>query len=89
MSRRTWMVREGADLGRAIGEVRRNRRLSQAEAAGIVDLRRDRLAKLESGATTTAVNQLVRTLRLLGAEVTVTFETLTDQPPVTGEDDQA
>ncbi len=89
MSRRTWIVREGADLGRAIGEVRRNRRLSQAEAAGIVDLRRDRLAKLESGATTTAVNQLVRTLRLLGAEVTVTFETVTDQPPVAGEDDQA
>jgi transcriptional regulator with XRE-family HTH domain len=76
-------------LGRAIGEVRRNRQLSQAEAAGIVDLRRDRLAKLESGATTTAVNQLVRTLRLLGAEVTVTFETGKDQPPMTDEDDQA
>lgn len=89
MSRRTWTVREGADVGRAIGEVRRTRRLSQADAAGIVDLRRDRLAKLESGATTTAVNQLVRTLRRLGAEVTVTFETVADQSPMTGEDDQA
>jgi len=88
MARRTWTVREGADLGRAIGEVRRSRQMSQAEAAGTVNLRRDRLAKLESGATTTAVNQLVRTLRLLGAEVTVTFETVRGQAPMTSEDDQ-
>lgn len=79
MSRRTWTVRDGADLGRAIGEVRRDRSLSQAEAAELADLRRDRLAKLEAGATTTALDQVVRTLRRLGAEITVTFETSRDQ----------
>jgi len=79
MSRRNWTVRDGADLGRAIGEVRRQHSLSQADAAELVGLRRDRLAKLEAGATTIALDQVVSTLRRLGAEITVTFETSRDQ----------
>jgi transcriptional regulator with XRE-family HTH domain len=77
MTTRKWVVRDGEDLGRAVAEIRRERNLSQEHAAQLVNLRRDRLAKLETGKSTVAMDQLLRSLRRLGAEVTITFDSKT------------
>lgn len=74
MAERVWRVYEGADLGRAVGEVRRARNLTQEQLAAESGLSRAWLARLETGRATPVLNHLVRLLRLLGATVTVTFE---------------
>jgi transcriptional regulator with XRE-family HTH domain len=74
MAERTWLVHNGADLGRAVGEIRRHRGMTQEQLAAEGGLRRAWLAKLETGRSTTVLDHLVRLLRRLGATMTVTFD---------------
>ncbi|MFT4187231.1 MAG: helix-turn-helix transcriptional regulator [Aeromicrobium sp.] len=72
--RRRWVVREGADLTRAIGEVRWSRGLTQEALAGETGADRTRLARLERGATTKLLDLTVRLLRHLDATIVVEFD---------------
>jgi HTH-type transcriptional regulator/antitoxin HipB len=74
MSERTWVVRSGDDLGRAIAEIRIARGLTQAQLAERAALDRSYLAKFERGRTSPLLDQLLRVLRRLGATVTITFD---------------
>jgi transcriptional regulator with XRE-family HTH domain len=69
---KTWSVRSGEDLGRAIAELRRERGMTQAELAANGGLSRAWLAKLEAGRSTTVLDHFLRLLRRLGATVTIT-----------------
>lgn len=64
-------VRIGADLGVAIAEARAARGLTQAELAAQVGLDRSYLARMEAGLSVILLDRALRTLRRLGAEVTV------------------
>jgi len=70
---RTWTVRTGADLGRALAGVRLERELTQEQLAEVADLDRTYLARLEAGASVQFVDRALRALRRMGAEVTVTL----------------
>lgn len=61
-----------------MAEVRRTRGLTQAELAERTGIQRSYVASLESGRTNRLIEHLLRTLRRLGAEVTVTWRTATD-----------
>lgn len=71
---RQWVVRSGADLGRAVAEIRSSRGLTQLELAEEVGLGRPWLAKLETGRSAVVLDHLLRMLRRLGATVTITFD---------------
>jgi transcriptional regulator with XRE-family HTH domain len=78
---RRWVVRNGADLGRGIGEIRRAQKLTQEQLAEQTGLARPWLAKLETGRSAIVLDQLLRVLRILGATVTITFDDpAPDQP---------
>ena len=81
---RTWEIRSGADLGRAIADIRTARHFTQQQLAERVPLGRHTLAKIEVGRSAILLEQMLRVLRRLGAHVTVTFE---DQEPITGTGD--
>jgi DNA-binding XRE family transcriptional regulator len=68
-----WTVRSGADLGRAIAEIRRTRGLTQSALASQSGLSRHWLAKLETGRSAVVLDHMLRVLRRLGATVTITF----------------
>lgn len=74
MARRTWVVRTGEDLGRAVAEIRHGQGLTQAQLATQAGLSRTWLAKLEAGRSATVLDHLLRLLRRLGATITITFE---------------
>ncbi|HET9733514.1 MAG TPA: helix-turn-helix transcriptional regulator [Acidimicrobiales bacterium] len=74
MAQRTWVVRGGDDIGRAVAEIRRDRHLTQQQLAEQAGLSRDWLAKLETGRSAVVLDHLLRLLRRLGASVTITFE---------------
>lgn len=74
MVTRTWVVRSGEDLGRAVAEIRHEQGLTQAELARQGAIDRTWLAKLESGRSAVVLDHLLRLLRRLGATVTITFE---------------
>ena len=74
MAERTWVVRSGGDLGRAIAEIRTSRGLTQEQLAERAAVSRSYLAKFETGRTSPLLDHLLRLLRRLGATVTVTFE---------------
>ena len=69
----TWRVASGEDLGRALAGVRRRRGLSQEEAAGVIGVQRSYLAEIEAGRSVQMVDRVLRLLRRMGAEVTVTL----------------
>ncbi len=71
---RRWVVRGGEDLGRAISEIRQSRGLTQQALATQAGLSRTWLAKLETGRSALVLDHLLRTLRRLGATVTITFD---------------
>jgi transcriptional regulator with XRE-family HTH domain len=81
---RQWVVRSPEGLGQAVAEIRRARGMTQAELAAGDGLRRDWLAKLESGRTNRVLEHLLRLLRRLGATVTVTWDD--ERPPAPGRD---
>jgi transcriptional regulator with XRE-family HTH domain len=72
--RRTWEIRSGADLGRAIADIRHIRGLTQAELAAHTSLSRNYLAQIEAGRSGTLIEKMLRALRRLGANVTITVE---------------
>jgi transcriptional regulator with XRE-family HTH domain len=74
-----WSVRSAADIGRAIGEIRRSHNLTQAELASQIGMSRDSLAQLESGRSGRALEHVVRILRRMGAQVTITVENQHDE----------
>lgn len=69
-----WLVRNGADVGESIAEIRLAHGLTQEQLAERVGVERTRLAKLERGHTTLLVDLLVRVLRSMGATVVVEFD---------------
>lgn len=69
--RRTFAVRTGRDLSRAVREARVTAGLTQEQLAQQAGLDRTYLAKMEAGLTVVLLDRIVRTLRHLGAEITV------------------
>jgi transcriptional regulator with XRE-family HTH domain len=72
VTHRTFAVRSGRDLSRAVREARISSSLTQEQLARQAGLDRTYLAKMETGLTVVLLDRIVRTLRLLGAEVVVT-----------------
>lgn len=68
---RTFTVRTGKDLSRAVREARVSAGLTQEQLAQQAGLDRSYLAKMETGLTVVLLDRIVRTLRQLGAEVMV------------------
>jgi transcriptional regulator with XRE-family HTH domain len=71
---RHWTVRSAEDLGRAIADIRHAREMTQTELALESGLRRDWLAKLETGRPNRVLDHLLRVLRRLGATVTIAWD---------------
>jgi transcriptional regulator with XRE-family HTH domain len=67
----SWTIRSGADFGRAVAAVRASRGLTQEGTAELVGVPRTYLARLETGMTVVLIDRILRILRRLGAEVTV------------------
>lgn len=72
-STRGFVIRRGGDLGGAVAEARRARGLTQAELAERIGVNRAYLAVIEGGRTNRLIEHMLRALRRLGAEVTVTW----------------
>jgi len=74
-------VRSGADLGRALAEIRRERNMSQEQFSAAAGIERTSLSKFESGRRTSRMlEHVLRGLRRLGATVTISIEE-TDATP--------
>ena len=67
----TWAIKSAGDLGRTIAGLRAQRGLTQAELAKQGGVSRNYLAQLETGLTVAMLERVLRLLRRLGAEVTV------------------
>jgi transcriptional regulator with XRE-family HTH domain len=74
----TWAVRSPEDLGRALAGVRAARGISQEELAQATGMTRQYLSRLELGTSTLVVERLLRALRRMGAEVTVSVRPQAD-----------
>lgn len=74
MSNRTWTIRSGSDLGRAVADVRAATGRTQADLAADTGLTRAYVAQIETGRTSPLLDHLLRALRRMGATVIVTFE---------------
>jgi HTH-type transcriptional regulator/antitoxin HipB len=70
---RSFVVRTGKDLGGAARQARLSAGLTQEQVAESVGVDRSYLARIESGLTVVLLDRVMRVLRQLGAEVTVTF----------------
>lgn len=68
MSERRWKVHSGSDFGRAVADIRRIRKLTQAELSNEAGIGRTWLAKLEAGRTTLVLEHLLRLLRRLNGD---------------------
>ena len=66
-------MRAGADLGRAIAEIRRSAGMTQEQLAESSGLTRTYLSHLESGRSGRLLEHMLRVLRRMGATVTVTW----------------
>lgn len=71
---RRWVVRSGADIGRAIADMRAARNLTQEDLAGKTGITRAYIAKLETGRSVSLLEHLLRILRRLGATVTISMD---------------
>ena len=72
---RSWTIRTGEDIGRAVAGVRQARRLTQQDLAELTGIRQNYFAKLEAGVLTPVVlDRVVRALRRMGATITITVE---------------
>ncbi|HET6571001.1 MAG TPA: helix-turn-helix transcriptional regulator [Solirubrobacterales bacterium] len=69
-----WTIRSAPDLARAIAGVRSRRGLTQQRLAEEAGVERSYLARLESGASTLAIERALRLLRRMGATVTVSMD---------------
>ena len=75
---RTFDVRSGADLGRAVAEARSAKGLTQKEVGTLVGLDARYLSKIESGRTVSLLEHQLRILRRLGARIIVELPGSTD-----------
>lgn len=66
-----FLVRSGADLGRAVAVARGRVGLTQAELADDTAIERTYLSRLEAGKSVQLLDRQLRLLRRLGAEVVV------------------
>ncbi len=66
-----FVVRSPEDLGRAVGELRRARGLTQAQAATNAGISRDWLAQLERGRQSRSFSIMLRLIRRLGGDLVV------------------
>ena len=66
-----FQIRSGADLGRAVAQVRSDAGLTQAQLGDLVGLEATYVSKMESGRTVSLLEHELRILRRLGARVTV------------------
>lgn len=64
-------IRTGADLGRAIAELRASRSMSQSELADLAGISATYISKIESGRTSSILEHELRVLRRLGAQITI------------------
>lgn len=69
---RRWAIRTPEDFGRTIADLRALRGLTQEELARQGGISRNYLAQLERGLTVALVERVLRLLRRLDAEITVT-----------------
>ncbi len=67
-----YRVRSAADLGRAVKGAREAAGLTQQELADLVAVDRSYLARIETGLSVLLLERMLRMLRRLGAEVSVT-----------------
>ncbi len=66
-------IRSGRDFGFAVAQSRMAAGLTQEQAAEIAGLHRSYLARIESGLSVQLLDRIVRLLRRLGAQITVTL----------------
>ena len=66
-----YAIRGPMGFGAAIREFRRRHQLTQEQLATQADIHRSYLAKLESGAPTQAMRQIMRALAVLDLEIVV------------------
>lgn len=69
--RRTFSVRTGTDVGRAVAEIRTSRGMSQADLADLTGLSANYISKIESGRTSSILEHELRVLRRLGVKITI------------------
>ena len=67
-----WVVRDAGGLGRALAHGRRTKGYTQAELADLAGINRQYLSDLERGQVTEQTERLLRLLRRLGLELTIT-----------------
>lgn len=67
----TYIVRGPESFGSAIREFRHRRRVTQTELASRANLHRSYLSSIETGTTTEALKNLVRTLDALDLEIVI------------------
>lgn len=84
---RSFVIRRGADLGAAIAEVRGTRGYTQSRLADELAVDRTYVAAMESGRANRLIEHLLRALRRLGAEVTVTWHIQDDDTERRSTDD--
>lgn len=68
-----FLVRSGSDLGRAVGEARRASGLTQTEFAAQMGFDQAYLARLERGHSVQLLDRIIRSLRALDADLTVSI----------------
>jgi len=73
-----FQVRRGADLGRAIAQVRAEAGLTQQETGLLAGMEAAYISKIESGRTVSLLEHQLRILRRLGARLTVEWGAATD-----------
>ncbi len=66
-------IRNGADMGAALAELRRRLGLNQGEAGALAGIDPNYLSKIESGRTVSLLEHELRIFRRLGARVVVEF----------------
>lgn len=66
-----YVVIGAQSLGRSIREFRRRRHISQRTLAEQVGVHRSYLSEMESGATTEALDRIIRTLSALDLEIVI------------------
>ncbi len=73
-----FQVRRGADLGRAIAQVRAEAGLTQQEVGLLAGIEDAYVSKIESGRTVSLLEHQLRILRRLGARLTIEWDGASD-----------
>jgi transcriptional regulator with XRE-family HTH domain len=74
MTQRTADVRSGEAFGRVIADIRRTKKMTQADLAENAGVSRAYLSMVESGRTTRLLDMTLRILRILNARIYIVFD---------------